>query len=82
METHSYDDLLSCIMYTRHLFSLYLYSDSTEMYVSSDLLSVLLQLDLYAYTDFLLTTKLPAESQLESGVSNASKDTSSVEIKS
>jgi hypothetical protein len=59
MDTHSYDDLLSCIMYTKHLiFSPYLYSNSTEMLISSGLLSALQQLDLYAYIYFSLTIML------------------------
>jgi hypothetical protein len=42
MDTHSYDDLLSFIVYTKHLlFSPYLYSDSTKMLSSSDLVSAL-----------------------------------------
>jgi hypothetical protein len=83
MDTHSYDDLLSCIMYTKHLlFSPYLYSDSTEMLSSSDLVSALPQLDLSAYIDFPLTVRLLAGPQPDFGTFFVSKDTSNVAIKS
>jgi len=76
MGTRSYDDLLFCIMYTKHiLFSPYLYFDSNEMLSSSDLVSSLPQLDLSTYTDFPLTVRLLAEPQPGSGIFSASKDT-------
>jgi hypothetical protein len=83
MDTHSYDNLLSFIMYTMHLlFSHYLYSDSTEMLSFSCLLSSLPQLDLYAYIDFPLTAMLLARPQPRFGTFVFSKDTSNVPIKS
>jgi hypothetical protein len=82
METHSYDDLLSCIMYTRHLLSSpYLYSDLIEMSNSSDLVSALPHLDLYIFTDFLLTVMLLAEPHPGSRIYSSLKDSSSVAIK-
>jgi hypothetical protein len=82
MDTHSYDELLSCIMYTKHiLFSPYLYSNSTEMLISSGLLSALLKLDMYAYIDFPLTAMMLARPQPGFELF-FSKDTSNVAIKS
>jgi hypothetical protein len=82
MGTHSCDGLLSCTLYTRHLiFSPFLYSDSTGMLSSSDFVSTLPQLNLYAFTRFLLIAMLHAKPQPRSGIFVVSRDTSSVETK-
>jgi hypothetical protein len=83
MDTHSYDDLLYCIVYTRHLiFYPYPYSDSTGMLSSSDLVASLPQLDLSSYIDFPLTIRLIARPQPDFGTFVVSKDNSNVPIKS
>jgi hypothetical protein len=80
MDTHSYDELISYTLYTRHLLSfLYLYYDFIEMLSSSNLVSSLPQLDMYTYTNFLLTVRLLVEPHPGSEIFSASKDTSSVE---
>jgi hypothetical protein len=61
MDTHSCDNLLSCIIYAKHiLFYPYLYFDSTEILISLGLLSAIPQLVMYAYIDFPLTAMLLA----------------------
>jgi hypothetical protein len=82
VDIHSYDDLMYCIMYTKNLpFSPYLYSDSIEMSSSSNILSTLSQLDLYACNAFPPIAKLPTKPRLDSEIFSASKDTSSVVVK-
>jgi hypothetical protein len=83
MDTHSYDDLLSFIEYTRHLlFSPYLYFDSTEMLSSSYLVATLPQLDMSDYIVFLVTIRLLAGPQPNFGTFVVSKDTLNVPTKS
>jgi hypothetical protein len=68
-------------MYTRHLPSFHFpYSDSIEMSGSSDLLSSLPQLDLYAYIDSPPIERLLVNPHLDFGTFVVSKDTSSVAI--
>jgi hypothetical protein len=82
VDVHSYDDLLYCIMYTKHIpFSPYLYSDSIEMSISSNVVSTLPQLDMYACTDFTPIENISAEPWPDSEIFFASKDTSSMVIK-
>jgi len=70
-------------MYTKHIpYFPFPYSDSTEMLSYSSLLSTLPQIDLFSYTDFTLTARLLAKPRPDSGIFVASKDTSSVAIKS
>jgi hypothetical protein len=72
---HSYDVLLSYIMYTKLLSSSpFLYSYSIGMSGSSYLLSDLLQMDLYVYIDFPLTAMMRTEPQPESRICVASGD--------
>jgi hypothetical protein len=79
MDTHSYDGLLYCTLYTKRVpFSPYLYSDSTKMLSSPGLASTLPQLDMFAYTDFPLIIRLFAEPHPDSEIYVASKDTSNV----
>jgi hypothetical protein len=81
--THSHDDLMFCIMCTRHIpSSLFPYSDLTEMLSSSYLLSALPQLDLYSYTSFPPIARLLARPHPEFQTFVTSMDTSNVEIKS
>jgi hypothetical protein len=83
LDTHYYDDLFFSIMYTKHLlFSPYLYFDLTEMPSSSDNIKTLPQLDLSAYTNFILTVRLLAGPQPDFGTFVVLKDTLYVEIKS
>jgi hypothetical protein len=83
MDGHSYDDLISFIMYTIHLlFSPYLYSDLTEISSSSNLVSTLPQLDLSTYIDFPLTVRILAGPQPDFVNFVVLKDTSDVAIKS
>jgi hypothetical protein len=83
MDTHSCDSLHLYIMCTKHLpFSLYLYSNLTEMSSSLGLVSSLTQMDLSVYTNFPLNVGLLIEPQPDSGISTASKDTLIVAIKS
>jgi hypothetical protein len=83
METHFYDGLMSCTLYTRHiLFSPFLYYDSTRILISLYLVSTLIELHLSSYTDFPLIAMLLAKPQPGSGISPALRDTSSVVIKS
>jgi hypothetical protein len=83
MDTHSCDALQLCIMCTKHLpFSPYIYSDSTEMLISSGLASTLSQLDLSAYIDFPLIVRQITKSQLDSGIFFVSKDNSGVATES
>jgi hypothetical protein len=57
-------------MYIMHIpSSPYLYSDSTKMSDSSDLLSAILQLDLYVYTGFPPIERLLAKPQPKFGTS-------------
>jgi hypothetical protein len=80
MDTRSYDDLMSYTLYTRHLPSfLYLYSNLIEMLISSNPIATLTKLDMYAYNNFPLTTRLLAWPQPGFEISAASKDISSVE---
>jgi hypothetical protein len=81
MDTHSCDGLFSSTLYTKHfLYSPFLYFDSTGTLISSYLVSVLPQLDLYACIGFLLAIRIPAGPHPHFGIYVVSKDTSSVEI--
>jgi hypothetical protein len=82
MDTHSFDDILSCTLYTMHLpFSPFLCYNSTRMLSSSYLPSALPYMDLYACTSFPLAISIPTETHLDFEIYVFSKDTSSVEIK-
>jgi hypothetical protein len=81
MDTHSYDGLMSFTLYTKHLLlSPFLYCDSTRMLSSSDIISILPHLNLYACTYFPLTIRLLAEPRPGSEIFVVSKDNSSVVI--
>jgi hypothetical protein len=79
LDIHSYDVLMSCIVYTKQLLcSLFPYSGSVEMSNSSNPPLSPLLFDMSVNIGFLLVVGLSAEPLLYFGTFVFSKDTSSV----
>jgi hypothetical protein len=76
LSTHSCDVLLLYIQYTKQiLFFPSLCSNLNEMSYSSDILSTLLQLDMYVYINYPPIARFLAEPHLDFGTFVASMDT-------